>query len=99
MLKQYGTSLEKLKNHFVFWEFDDDTDIIPVILQNMNAAFAVVTVSLPVSISLCLSVNYFVGHEKHISPGLGVLTNVIAFVLCFLLGGRTHLFKSFSGTF
>lgn len=92
-----ASTFEKLKNHFTFWEFSNGHSLVPILLQNLNSAFAVVSVGLPVSISLIISINYFLKADNHISPALGVLTNVVAFISCFFLSGKSHLFKSFSG--
>ena len=91
------STFEKLKKHFTFWEFSSGHALAPIMIQNLNSAFAVVSVGLPVSISLVLSINYFLKADNQISPALGVLTNVVAFISCFFLSGKSHLFKSFSG--
>lgn len=95
-LKLPQTTFERFGEHFRYWDFEKGTSKWPILLQNMNAASAIVSVTLPASLTLCLSINYFTEKEAHLSPALGILTNSAALLLSFLLSGPSHLFKSFS---
>ena len=88
----------RLSEHTQYWNFSSSGPKWPIILQNLNAAIAVVIVTLPVSVTLCLSINFFVPPKSQISPALGVVTNIIAMILSYIFGGPSNLFKSFSGT-
>ena len=89
--------LDQFPDHLLDVDSEKTIPLDKLILQNLNSSFAIVFITIPVSIGLTNNlITYIEGENKLIPAATGIFTSIIAFYFSFLISGNLNTFKSFS---
>lgn len=89
--------LDTFPDHLLDTDLEKSQPLNKLILQNQNSSFAIVFVTIPVSIGLTNNLlTYIQGSDQYIPSIAGIFTSIVAFFFSFMVSGNLNTFKSFS---